>query len=234
MESTGRLAGTTLFFFLEQPTEFGLGLGTGLGVLGGQRLGLGFGGDQRLGELVGLLALAIERSPFVVDVGDEGVQLVGVHVAGVERHLGELFTLEGVVEVLGVLEERAERRRSAADEGAQRHLAEVAPQLSQFGLLLGDAGFGVGDCNVELALGVDGVVVLLGDLQRSLFETFEFVDQVLDPLALLVDGLRLDGDRCHHRDQEGHADGDRNDAEESAEAAGTAGTHGDGPPCYRM
>ena len=150
----------------DQFAELGLGVGAGLGVLVGQLLGLGLGVGERRGELLGLLALAVERLALVFDVGHQRIEFVGGHVTGAQRDLGEFVTLDRVVQVVGVLEQRAERRGTAADERPQRHLAEVAAQLGELGFLLGDTSFGVGDLDVELGLGVDRFDVLLAELER--------------------------------------------------------------------
>ena len=94
------------------------------------------------------LAARSARSSF--EVGDQGVELVGRDIAGAQGDPGELVTLEHVVQVGGVLEQRAERGGAAADERAQRHLAEAAAQLGEFGFLGGDPRLGFDDLGVEL------------------------------------------------------------------------------------
>ena len=216
-QSTKRFLGATLLFLGNQLAEFGLGLGTSVGVLRGEAIGLGLRVGERGSELVGLLALAGEGVLLVVDLGHEGVEFIGGHVTGTQRDPSEFFTLHGVVQVLGVLEQGPERHGSTADERPQRHVGQAGAQLVQLGLLLGDAGFGVGDLDVELRLGVDRFVVVLTELTGTLFELLELVDDVFDLLALLVDALRIHDRRQSHRDGEGDGEGDRKAAEELLE-----------------
>jgi hypothetical protein len=213
LHTAGGFLRTALLLLGDQLSQLRLGFGARLGVLGGELVGLLLALDQRSRELLGLRPFPVERVALVVDVVDERVEFVGGHVAGAEGRLGERFPLERVVEVGRVLEQRAEWGRAATDEGTQRHLAQVRAKAGDLRLLLGDACFGIGDLDVELALGVDGVVVVLTEHECSLLEPLEFVDDVLDPVALLVDGLRLGGAGRHGRHEQG--DGDRHGEEES-------------------
>ncbi len=179
----------------------------------GERLGLRLGISERCCELFGLFALGVERSTLVLDVGDQRVEFIGRDVARAQRNLGEFLALERIVEIVGVLEQRAERGSTATDERAQRHLAEIAPQLRQLGFLLTDTRFGVGDLGIECVLGVDRVGVLLTELQRLLLEALQFVDDVFDLLLLLIHRLRLHDCRGHGGNEERHGNGDRDDTE---------------------
>ena len=192
-----RFGGATSLFLSDQFAQGLLGLRAGGLVVVGPLLGELLCGHQALGELVGLLALGGQVGSFVLQVGHERIEFVGRHVARAQRHTGELVTLQHVVQVRGVLEERAQRGGTATDEGSQRHLAEAAAQLGEFGFLGRHPGLGLRDLDVELALGVDGLDVFLGQLVRLLLEAFEFVDDVFDLLALAVDRLGLHHGGCH-------------------------------------
>ena len=133
-----------------------------------------------VGELFGLLALPGEGVAVVVEIGDEGVELVAGDIPGAQRDPGEFVALEHVAQVARVLEQRAERGGAAPDVRAQRHLAEAAPELVEFGFLRGDLRLGVDDLGVELRLGVDGFDVVLGELVRLLLESIELVDDGCD------------------------------------------------------
>ena len=194
-------------------TELCFGVSASVRVLGGELLGLGLGVDERVRELFGLLALVVERLAFIVDVGNQRVEFVGRHVSGTERDLGEFLALEGIVQIGGVLEERAERRSATSHERAQGHLAEVGAQQSQLRFLLGNSRLGIGNLHVELALGVDRVVVLVAELECTLFEALQLIDDVFDLLLLLVDRLRLRNRRGHGGNEERHGNGDRDDTE---------------------
>ena len=213
LDPTGGLLRAARLFLCDELTELCLGISASVGVLGGEFLGLRLGVDERLSELFGLLALVVERLAFIVDVGNQRVEFVGRHVTGTECDLGEFLALEGIVQIGSVLEERAEWRRATADERAQGHLAEVGPQHSQLRFLLGNSRLGIGDLHVELALGVDRVVVLLAEVQRALFEALQLIDDVFDLLLLLVDRLRLRNRRGHGGNEERHGNGDRDDTE---------------------
>ena len=215
--SAKRFLGATLLLLGDQLAELGLGVGASLGVLSGEAIGLGLRIGERGGELVGLLALAGEGVLLVVDLRHEGIEFVGGHVAGTQRDPSEFLTLHRVVQVLGVLEQGPERHGSTADERSQRHVGQAGAQHVQLGLLLGDAGFGVGDLDVELRLGVDRFVVVLTELTGTLFELLELVDDVFDLLALLVDALRIHDRRQRHRNGEGDGEGDRKAAQELLE-----------------
>ncbi len=207
------LRSATRFFLLDEVAQLGLGIGLGLFELGGRLLGLFLLGDEAVGELTGLLALAGQGVTIVVEVGHERVELVAGDVAGAQRHPGQFVALEYIAQVARVFEERAERRRATADERPQRHLAEAPAELFEFGFLGGDRGLGIGDLGVELGLGVDRFDVVLGELVRLLLEAVEFVDDVGDLLPLPVDRLRRrDGGRqCG--DEERDHQGDREHAE---------------------
>ena len=127
---------------------------------------------------------------------------------------GELVAFDGIVQVLGILEQGPERDGSTADERPQRHVGEAGSQPVELGFLLDDASLGLGDLDVELGLGVDRLVVVLAELAGTLLEPFEFVDDVLDSLTLLVDALRSDDGREGDRDGEGDGEGDGNSAQE--------------------
>ena len=215
--ATQRLLGATLFLLGDQLAERRLGVGAGLGVLLGESLGLGLRVGERGGELVGLFALARQLILVVVELGHERVEFVGRDVAGTQCDAGEFFTLDGIVEVLGVLEQRTQRHGSATDERSPRHVGQAAAQLVEHRFLLGDIGLGIGDLDGELVLGVDRLVVVLTELAGALFEPFEFVDDVLDALALLVDALGLDDGGDGSRDGEGDGEGDGKAAQDLLE-----------------
>ncbi len=65
-----------------------------------------------------------------------------------------------------------------------------------------------------MGLGVDRFVVVLAELAGALLEPLEFVDDVLDPLALLVHALRFHDGREGDRDGEGDGEGDGKSAQE--------------------
>ena len=200
-------------FLSDEIAQLGLGIGLGLLEVLGRLHGRFLLGDEAVGELFGLLALAGEGGAVVVEIGHQGVELVARDIPGAQSHPGELVTLEHVVQVGRVLEQRPERGGAAPDERAQRHLAEAAAQLVEFGFLRGDLRLGVDDLGVELRLGVDGFDVVLGELVRLLLEALEFVDDVFDLLALSVDRLGRRNRRRHRWDQERDHQGDREHAE---------------------
>ncbi len=95
---------------------------------------------------------------------------------------------------------------------------EVASQRHELGFLGGDTCLGVDDLDVELALLVDGLGVVLGEDVGLLVQTVEFVDDPLDLATLIFDGGEHDIGRHERRhEQHGcHQDGT------SGEAAGAA------------
>ncbi len=200
-------------FLSDEIAQLGLGIGLGLLEVLGRLHGRFLLGDEAVGQLLGLLALVGEGVAVVVEIGDEGVELVARDIPGAQCHPGELVALEHVAQVAGVLEQRAERGGAAPDVRPQRHLAEAAPELVEFGLLRGDLRLGVDDLGVELRLGVDGFDVVLGELVRLLLEAIELVDDVGDLLALSVDRLGRRNRRRHRWDQERDHQGDREHAE---------------------
>ena len=57
--------------------------------------GLFLGADERGCELLRLVVLVLEFGAVVFEVGDEGVELVGVDVAGARCNSCELFGVAG-------------------------------------------------------------------------------------------------------------------------------------------
>ncbi len=125
--------------------------------------------------------LRARRVAVVVEIGHEGVEFVARDIAGAQGDPGELVALEHVAQIARVLEQRPERGGAATDVRAQRHLAEAAPELVEFGFLDGDLRLGVDDLGIELRLGVDGFDVVLGELVRLLLEPIELVDDLCRP-----------------------------------------------------
>ena len=105
---------------------------------------------------------------------------------------------------------------AAADVRPQRHLTQAASELVEFGFLDGDLRLGVDDLRIELRLGVDGFDVVLGELVGLLLEAIEFVDDLLDLLALPVDRLGRGDRRGHRGNQERDHQGDAGTRGEAA------------------
>ena len=106
LQAGGGLGGPARFFLCDELAELGFGVDPRLLVLAGELLGLLLGVDERLGERFGFGDLVFEHLTVVFELADEGVEFVGADVAGAERHTGELVTLEHVVDVARVFEQR--------------------------------------------------------------------------------------------------------------------------------
>ena len=98
-------------FLSDEIAQLGLGIGLGLLEVLGRLHGRFLLGDEAVGQLLGLLALAGEGVAVVVEIGDEGVELVARDIAGAQCDPGELVALEHVAQVARVLEQRARAGR---------------------------------------------------------------------------------------------------------------------------
>ena len=176
-----------------------LGLVLG-GQLDGRRLGLG----DRLGERLGGLELVGEVGALGLEIGDQGVEIVGRRGPDAERDARELIALQRVAVGRGVREQGSEHVAAGAGERPHRDLGEIAAQRLELGFLRRDPGPRRGDLVVELVLLVDRDDVVLGEDVGLLLELGELVDDALDLTPLVVDraGDHVVGvhRRCSDRD----------------------------------
>ncbi len=195
-------------FFLDQIAELGLGVGAGLLVLGMLLVRRLLGRGDLLGQLRRRVALVLERRLLGGEVSDGLIELVGGGGTFAERHSREMVALQVVGELGRCREHRTETVAASTDERAHGHLAQLAAQFRDLGLLGGDPLLGLGDLGVEALLLVDRLDVLLGEDVRLLLEILELVGDPFDLGPLVVDRVSSGGERKGDRQ---HSHGQRHD-----------------------
>ena len=219
--ASGRLGGATGLLLGDQIAELGLGVGASGCVVAGELLGLGLRRRARSASCVGLVDACRRGSSRSSSRSiDEGVEFVGGDVAGAQRDPSELVALQHVVDVGGVLEQRAERRGAGADERAHGHVTEVARSSAS------SASLPAISC-----LGFDDLLVEGGSSRRRprrsprrsrvACSSSRSSSSTMPSTSarLLIDRAGRRDLRRHRRDDEGHHDRDGRHAQEAASRA---------------
>ena len=126
----------------------------------------------------------------MVEVLQEGLQVVHPHIAHVLGHVAECIALLGLDVGAGVGEERAEVAGAAGGEAFQRHVAEQLLHAAELGGHAVHVGLGLLDLRGQLVLPVQRSAVVLVQLAELVLQVLQLCKRLVDVLLSLVHPVR--------------------------------------------